>query len=69
MAFMEKWNEVSDNMFGDFTSDKNRYGILKNSPSDYYISRFNDSNRLDDLFCFFIIMIDYIIHYFQYVGQ
>ena len=47
MAFMEKWNEVSDNMFGDFTSDKNRYGILKNSPSDYYISRFNDSNRLD----------------------
>ena len=49
MAFMEKWSSFTNNMFGDFVSPKYRYGIWRNSPSDYYISRFNEHNKKDGL--------------------
>ena len=44
MAFMKKWSNFTDNMFGDFVSDKYRYGIWRNSPSDYFVARFNEHN-------------------------
>ena len=49
MAFMEKWSSFTNNMFGDFVSPKYRYGIWRNSPSDYYISRFNEHNKKDGI--------------------